>query len=234
MARLTQFGVNEFYHIFNRGVDKRNIFLSKADYRRFLYLLYLANGEQPVRIHNDKRKQEEIFTKELRDDRLVDIGAFCLMPNHFHLLLRERKEGGISNFIHKVSTGYSMYFNKKNERTGALFQGRFKAVHVTTDQYLKYLYAYIHLNPVSLIEPHWKQVGIQDFFAIRNHLHSYRYSSFLDLIGEERPESAILDRKEFPRYFDKLEADTFSLASELESWLKLSQKEIRDQEFEES
>lgn len=133
---------------------------------------------------------------------LVDIGAYCLMPNHFHVLIHEKTEGGISLFIQKVSTGYTMYFNKKYQRSGALFQGRFKAKHADTDEYLKYLFSYIHLNPVKLIEPEWKEKGIIDQKKAKEYLNKYPYSSYHDFIGKIRSERVILNREAFPEYFE--------------------------------
>ena len=105
--------------------------------------------------------------------------------------------------MEKLTTGYSMYFNKRSERVGALFQGRFKAEHVTRDEYLKYLYAYIHLNPVKLIEPTWKEAGIQNLPEAKKYLEKYRYSSYEDYAMGKREESAILTPSEFPDYFEK-------------------------------
>ena len=86
-----------------------------------------------------------------RGETLVDIGIYCLVPNHFHLLIKEKTENGISEFVKKVATGYSMYFNKKYERTGSLFEGPFKAKRIDTDEYLKYIFSYIHLNRKQII-----------------------------------------------------------------------------------
>jgi len=125
------------------------------------------------------------------------------MPNHFHLLIREREEGGITKFMGKLGTGYSMYFNKKYERTGGLFEGRFKARHVDSDRYLKYLFAYIHLNPVKMIEPQWKEVGITNHTHVKKYIDEYEYSSYPDHGGIEREEKLILNTNVFPRYFNK-------------------------------
>jgi putative transposase len=135
---------------------------------------------------------------------LVAIGAYCLMPNHFHILIREIAKDGISQFMRKLSTAYAMYFNKKYDRSGTLFQGRFKSSRVTNDNYLKYLFAYIHLNPVKLINPDWKKTGIQDIEQARDYLGNYHYSSYFDFIGKERHEKVILNRDSeiFPQYFD--------------------------------
>ncbi len=169
MERKISFAENEFYHLYNRGVDKRKIYLSASDYRRFLALLYLANSTAPAHLANLLRgKQLKDLSTITREHPLVAIGAFCLMPNHFHILLTPLVEHGISKFMLKLETGYSMYFNKKYERSGALFQGKFKAEHASSDNYLKYLYAYIHLNPARA---KWISVG-------QERLSRYRWSSY--------------------------------------------------------
>ena len=101
-------------------------------------------------------------------------------------------------FMEKLTTGYSMYFNKAQKRVGALFQGRFKAEHVDRDEYLKYLYAYIHLNPVKLIDPDWKKNGVKDASLVEKYLNEYTYSSYKDHLGISRDTSLILNNKEFP------------------------------------
>ena len=152
-----------------------------------------------------------------RGATLVDVGAYCLMGNHFHLLLREKVLNGISAFMQKLSTAYAMYFNRKRERTGSLFEGKFRARHATDDDYLKYLFAYIHLNPVEHIEPTWKEKGIIDIKKVETYLAGYSYSSYLDYLGMERPQVAILNRTAFPDYF----ADKNSFNSFTHSWLAL-------------
>ncbi|HUO55855.1 MAG TPA: transposase [Candidatus Paceibacterota bacterium] len=198
MERGVTFSVGEFYHIYNRGVDKRAIFLSRDDYRRFIRLLFCANSEKAF-VYRDIK--DIPFSKIVRTKPLVAIGAWVLMPNHFHLLVREVEESGISRFMEKLLTAYSAYFNKRYGRVGSLFQGRFAAQHSDTEEYLKYLFAYIHLNPVKLIEPDWKEVGIKDFAQTKRFITDYAYSSFSDYLHDEREESGILTKKEFPEYF---------------------------------
>lgn len=144
--------------------------------------------------------------KELSGKRegepLVAIVAYCLMPNHFHLLVHELQEGGLSKFMQKVITGYTMYFNKKNDRNGSLFQGKFKATHVADDRYLRYLISYIHLNPVKLIEPKWKETGITNRTAAEEYLAQYGPSSYRDYLNETRIENAIISPDVLPEYFD--------------------------------
>ncbi|OGJ11058.1 hypothetical protein A2467_03325, partial [Candidatus Nomurabacteria bacterium RIFOXYC2_FULL_36_8] len=148
--RRTPLVRGEYYHIYNRGVEKREIFLDKEDYFHFLKLLYICNSNKSITLRN-------ISDNFDRGETIVDIGAYCIMPNHFHVLCYEKIENGISTFMKKLSTAYAMYFNKKYIRTGILFQGRFKSEHANTDGYLKYLYAYIHLNPAKLKNPKWKE-----------------------------------------------------------------------------
>ena len=190
MQRKFDFSIGEFYHVYNRGNNKRTIFATTADYNRFMFLLFIANSKDPVRIDNlihKYRKQGLTLLKSMeeigRDETLVDIGVYCLMPNHFHLLLHEKDEGGISLFMQKLATGYSMYFNKKHERIGGLFEGTFRAEHADKDNYLKYLFAYIHLNPVKLIEPKWKEVGVTNVARVKKYLKEYKYSSYVDYLG---------------------------------------------------
>lgn len=197
------FSIGEFYHTYNRGTDKRVTFIDHHDYSRFMALLYACNSTEPVNISEHLQKGltfSEVFELE-KSDTLVEIGAYCLMPNHFHLLLREKSEGGISKFMAKLSTGYSMYFNKKNIRTGSLFEGTFKAKHIRGDEYLKYLFAYIHLNPVKIIDPQWKQNGVSDRDIAKEYLSKYQYSSYQEYLGVPRKERKIVNRSAFPEYF---------------------------------
>lgn len=195
MRRIT-FSPGEFYHIYNRGTEKRNIFLSKNDYHRFLLLLYHCNNTSNVILRLDKQ-----FDPDSREETLVDIGSYCLMPNHFHLLIREKTQGGISRFMQKLSTGYTMYFNKRHEHSGVLFQGKFKSIHVDSDEYLKYVFSYIHLNPVKLIDPNWKENGISNHDKASEYIEKYHYSSYQDYIGVNRPEGVIITKDSMPNYF---------------------------------
>lgn len=207
MSRKLEFGVNEFYHIYNRGTDKRPIFLDDIDRQRFSYGLFMLNT--PVAVEMKRvggQASDKLFDpkKKKTSETLVDIGAYCLMPNHFHLLVREKREGGLSVFMHKLLTSYSMYFNLKHKRTGALFESPFRAQHVADDDYLRYLFAYIHLNPIKMINPGWPETEIGGMDQAIEHLKGYRFSSYLDYLSEAtRPEQKILNRTAFPEYFQK-------------------------------
>jgi putative transposase len=126
------------------------------------------------------------------------------MQNHYHLILRERTENGIARFMQKVGTMYTMYFNAKNDRVGGLFVRPFRSKHIDTDDYLKRVIQYVHLNPAELFEPGWKDGEIQDLKALRSSLQSYRYSSLPEHLGMHRPESSIIDLGLVHSYHDNL------------------------------
>lgn len=202
MSRSIIFEPNEYYHLYNRGTEKRNIFSNKKDYERFSALLYLCNNNVSVHISNNKGLTLVELLSIERNKPLVKIGVYCLMPNHFHLLVEENITGGISRFMQKLLTGYTMYFNTKYERSGTLFQGTFKARHVRDERYLFHLISYIHLNPVKFIDPYWKENGIANRKIAEEYLNHYLYSSFLDYLGHERIEGNILSRDVLSSYFD--------------------------------
>ncbi len=212
MERNFNFSIGEFYHLYNRGNNKSDIFIDNGDIKRFMRLLFLCNSTKPV-IY--KLVQGRPLDSIDIEEKLVDIGVYCLMPNHFHILVREINENGITKFLSKLATAYSMFFNKKHKRTGSLFEGKFKATHVDNDEYLKYLFSYIHLNPVKLIDSSWKENGIRDREVAKKYLKEYYTSSYLDYIGEKREEGIILNCDNFPEYFgDDVDFDSF-----IDEWL---------------
>lgn len=159
--------LESFHHVYNRGTEKRDVFLCDEDYKMFLKYLYLLNDrdvESPAKLLRDHGND---VGKEDDHKPLVAIVAYCLMPNHFHLLLHEIHEGGISKFMQRLGTAYTMYFNEKYERSGALFQGCFKSKLITDEEYLLGVIDYIHLNPCEL----WKNSPLKKV------LQTYQYSS---------------------------------------------------------
>jgi REP element-mobilizing transposase RayT len=217
-TRTFTFAQGEFYHLYNRGVEKRIIYQDTADYSRFLELLYVANTKKETDLRSISRHHESLYDWD-RGENLVKIGAYCLMPNHFHILLTPIQENGVSRFMSKLGTSYSMYFNKKYERTGGLFESEFKAKHANSDQYLKYLFAYIHLNPVKLIQSDWKERGIADVEAAYKYVSSFPYSSLVDYQEIIRPERVIIESSAFPNYFKS----TSSRKAELFEWLNFKE-----------
>lgn len=143
--RLTNFANQNFYHVFNRGVNKQEIFNNPDDYEHFFQTIfyYQFSGPKP-RFSTHRRFRIKDFTK---NPKILEIICYCLMPNHFHFLLRQVKNGGITEFISKISNSYTKYFNTKYKRVGPLLQGEFKAVTIETDEQLLHVSRYIHLNP---------------------------------------------------------------------------------------
>lgn len=128
----------------------------------------------------------------------MNILAYSLMPNHFHILLQEISRGGVSKFMLKLMTSYSMYFNIKNERSGPLFVRPFRAKHVDSDEYFRWVFSYVHLNPLDIQFPGWKERGISDGEATQAFLLDYPFSSYKDYAGPTRPERAILNPGALP------------------------------------
>ena len=144
---MSKYIIGERYHIFNRGVEKRDVFMDTHDYQRFIEGLREFNTVQPIGNLRDTMQYKKAL-QELNtcSKPLVKIIAYCLNSNHYHLILEEIIEGGISEFMKRVSGGYTLYFNKKYERSGALFQGRYKKVLINSNEYLLYLSAYVNQN----------------------------------------------------------------------------------------
>lgn len=201
--REVQFFPGEFYHIYNRGNAKQDIFYNDKDRYRFLQAMYLANNnDRFIRLLELEKNQsgytladiKELFeNKKISYDSLVKINADVLMPNHFHFLVEELKENGVVRFMQRLGSSYGKYFNIKYDRPGSLFQGRFKAVHIKRDDQLKYLLAYINaINPAQLIEPKIKENGIKDLGKILEGINKYSWSTHFEYMGKR--ESAIIDK----------------------------------------
>lgn len=191
--RKQVFVLDEHYHLYNRGTEKRTIFLDKEDYEHFLSLMYICNTEKSIELRNISKNFD-------RGETIIDIGAYCLMPNHFHILVREKIESGVSKYMLKLMTAYTMYFNKKYKRTGKLYEGVFKSTHASSDRYLKYLYSYIHLNPAKLIDKNWRESKDRDNSNLLRYVFSYSYSSLREFVDSK---SQITNPSKFPAYFNK-------------------------------
>lgn len=180
-------------HVLNRGVDKRDIFIDDQDRLRFIHDLFEFNDEaNATNNYYSFQKLNVIARRYIEHNRppeknprklLVAVHAFCVMQNHYHLLLNEYNEKGITRFIKKLNMGYARYFNEKYQRSGALFQGRYKSVPVVTDRHFIYLPYYIHLNPLDLYYPEWRQRTLPNTQNAINFLKTYRWSSHLDYMG---------------------------------------------------
>lgn len=150
--RKTVFINGEYYHIFNRGVDKRQIFLDQYDIDRFFKSMREFNVLEPIGsiYENSFKNPLGGSTSKLGvldgGNELVEFVAYCLNPNHYHFVLKQSCDRGIEKFMQRLGTGYTMFFNEKYDRSGALFQGKFKAVHIDSNEQLLYTSAYVNLN----------------------------------------------------------------------------------------
>jgi putative transposase len=168
--RKTTFANGEYYHIYNRGVDKREVFLDEADYERFLICLREFNRTEAIgslyeKSLREKKNGSSTPIRGVELPALVEIVSYCLNPNHYHLILKQNSEKGIEKFMQKVGTGYTNYFNKKYKRSGALFQGTFKTIHIDSNDYLLYLSAYINKNHFihGLGQGDWKYASLLEY-----------------------------------------------------------------------
>lgn len=219
----------EYYHIFNRGNSKQKIFLDDKDRERFLKLLYLCNSKQNIDFREQIVRAKINAWDFEKGISIVFIGAWVLMSNHFHLYLTTNAEarlpqlpqgGAIVVFMHKVLTAYSKYFNAKYNRTGSLFEGKFKSIHINKDNQARYLFSYIHLNPVKLVDSKWKEQGIKSKKKAINFLNLYKWSSYFDYSMVSRIEGKIINRDKFLNYFKTKK----SFQEEIFDWIKIEDK----------
>ena len=209
--RKIKFCKGNFYHIYNRGVEKRNIFKNDNDMWRFLQGLFMFNDEKSTANllwQLERRRggvtfgvlRDFLITKGTKREPLVRILADCLMPNHFHLLIEEIKDGGISKFMHKLGIGYTEYFNNKYKRVGSLYQGTFKAAQIDNEKYLRYLLAYINvINPGQLIEPNLKEGGIKNVEKIMKFAEEYQWSTHREYLNKRN--SIIVNKGLLGKFF---------------------------------
>ena len=203
--RSVSISLGEHYHVFNRENNKQLIFLEKKDLIRFLFLIIFL--QSPIVFQNFSRQvayfsKNSVFKiskkeiKEISKGRYVKLVNFSLMPNHFHLTLCEFKEGGISQYMQRVLVAYTKYFNTKYKKSGHLFQGPYKAVHIESDEQLLHLSAYIHRNPIKISE--WK-----------NKLEKYPWSSYQDYALKNRWGELLSHEIISERFENKKEYDDF-------------------------
>jgi len=220
--RKVPFVSKEYYHLYNRGNSKQLIFLDENDYKHFVKCLYICNTSKNFKFRDHIVEQNIDAFDFDRGETLVSIGAWVLMPNHFHIYITShmsdmwKNKNNISEFMRKLLTAYTKYFNAKHTRTGGLYEGPFKSTHINNDNQAKYLFSYIHLNPIKLIDSQWKEEGIKNIKAALEHLETYNWSSYHDHHGITRKENKILDLDKFPSYF----SDIKDFDSEIISWLQ--------------
>ena len=193
---VREYAPGSYYHVYNRGVAKQPIFVDNSDYTVFLSLLkrHLSNEPQIDRfgrLHPHYKDQVELL-------------AFCLMPNHFHFLIHQDKDAqALSRFMKSVCTAYTMYFNRKYQRVGPLFQGRFKASRVSRDEYLQHISRYIHLNPKDYRQYEWSSLPYYldgrraEWLIPKRVLDLFEGTDYLKFLEDYKEHKAMLDELQY-------------------------------------
>lgn len=221
--REIDFVNGEYYHLYNRGTDKREIFLDEEDFEHFIQSLHLFNDALFVTPRTPFQKVAALSLSQFFDfDRhpYVDYVSYILIPNHYHLLVRQIRSGGISKLMHKLDMGYSHYLNHQLDRSGTLYEGTFKAIHVDKESYLQHLPLYMHLNGLDLGGFNWRDGEVSDWDTAMAFLDSYRWSSHHAYMG--RQQVFPLVKEEIIRGLYKDQED---YVSHLKSW---SSRSIED------
>jgi len=190
----------ELYHLLNRGVDKRQIFLDNQDRARFVHDMYEFNDSASARntlrgLPPDSPEAVlfDLVGRTSPREPIVDIHGWCIMGNHYHLLVSEIAEGGVTMFLRKLNVGYAKYFNERYKRVGTLFQGRTKKVRIASNAHFLHILHYIHLNPLDFLKSaqEWRTLEIGNAKTALKHLDEYRWSSYLDYCGKKNFPSII-------------------------------------------
>lgn len=223
----------EFYHLCLRAVGDTAVFIDENDYYRGIFSIYEFNNANSVEIW--KRRRDRIIEKRKEKekpggsptppellidgrDKLVEVLAFSLMPNHIHLLVSQLKDNGISSFMQKLGGGYANYFNKKYIRKGHLFN-QFRAIHIKTDEQFQNVFIYIHANRISLIEPGWKENRIKNPDEVIKFLENDKWHSYPDYLGKKNF-SSVTNRDFILRMMDGVEG----CRKTMNNWIKYKKK----------
>lgn len=209
-----KFYTGEIYHIYNRGVEKREIFLDHSYYLRFFQTLDYYRHKRFIRL-SFRLKEIKTLEASKKGELLVKLFGYCLMPNHFHLLIKQNAASGISKYLNDLSNSFARYFNIRNVRTGPLFQSPFKAKPIETWESFLQVSRYIHLNPVELFHLH-PSGAIWDFLV------NYPYSSLRDYV--KREESSLTDLKAL----NDLDIDLNNYSEFVKGGLSLDLKKIKE------
>lgn len=215
------------YHILNRGVEKRKVFLDDKDHIRFIHGLKDFNTTESngavsyyKRRDKDKCKEKSDIACPTKTGNLniVDVLCWALVPNHPHVMVAEKEIGNAGKFSRKIFGGYTKYFNEQNDRSGVLFQGRSKIILIEHDAHFLYLPFYIHLNPLDLFCPGWKDHGIKDVKGAIEFLEEYRWSNYRDIIGKGNGEFSDVFNKEL--FFELFQTNEKKYKKDFEEWIK--------------
>lgn len=206
-GRKTVFANDYFYHVYNRGSEKRDIFTKHGDFQRFIKTIYYYQYEGPKPRLSLLNTNQFINFKPDNNKKLVEIICYCLMPNHYHFLLKQVKDQGISKFISQLSNSYTKYFNTRYNRVGALFQGAFQAVLIESEEQLIHVSRYIHLNPaVSLIVKNPGDYNWSSFNEFKTGMGSFCFKEpVLSLFpSREAYDKFVLDQADYGRTLEIL------------------------------
>ncbi len=225
--RKTNFVPGEYYHIYDRTILNTPEFKDYKNAHRLTRSFLLANSTVSSEVFQFLRNHENVSTEKILEtlkqgEKLVDILCYSVMPDHYHLLLKERKESGISNFIRKCNISIAKYINIKNNRLGPIFESRFKAKHIDSNEYLLHLSLYIHLNPLDIfIGKEWRKHALKDWFSAKKKLFHYPWSSikaFLDnnyqdpiISGTKIILGQFKNKKDYEAFLRDWSEDTFNL-----------------------
>ncbi len=194
-SRQRQFENGGIYHITSRRIGNNLLFRDENDYYRGIFSIYEFNNKNPVSIRQRREERARFKTdprgrgteEDDKRDKLVEVLAFCLMPNHLHLLLQQIEDNGISRFMQKVGGGYARYLRDRYQEEGQrgyVFQNRFVSVPIETDEHLQIIFTYIHTNPIALIEPKWKELGVTNREEAAEFVTKYKWSSYQDYLDQ--------------------------------------------------
>ena len=213
----------ELYHLLNRGTEKRAIFMDNRDRARFVHDLFEFNDIKPANnVGYSFKNIMDVAHPYMARDTIVDLHAWCLMHNHYHLLISQRKEGGLTTFMRKLNTGYTNYFNERYKRSGVLFQGRTKKVLIHSSAHFLHILHYIHLNPLDYLATarEWRNGRVSNPQKARMYLEKYRWSSYMDYCGVKNFPS-VVTTDFFRDSIGNIQKETFS-------YLDKSRRELVD------
>lgn len=205
--RKVSLSSGEYYHIFNRSIAGFKIYNNDSDFRRFIELIrYYRFSDIPTKYSQYKRlnpkSQSDLLVSLTENEKLASIVSYCIMPTHFHLLLKQHTDQGIAQFISVIENSYSRYFNLVHNRKGPLWESRFQSVHITTDEQLLHLTRYIHLNPVSagiVNKPEeWEHSSYSEYLDPNNLNNICEFNNLID-IDPKQYQKFVNDRKDYQR-----------------------------------
>ena len=197
MFRKESFILGEYYHIYNRIIFNTPVFKDTKNCNRLMQSFLLANSTQASQaflfLRNNKNASIEDALKIAKNGKkFVDVICYAIMPDHYHILLKEKIKNGITSFIHRCNISIAKYINTKTERRGPLFEGLFKSKHIATNNYLLHLSLYIHLNPLDfLIGKQWREHEVKNWDQIKNRLINYPYSSLKNFLNKNHNDKII-------------------------------------------